>query len=344
MNNDSQVIVSKKERLHWLDYSKTIGMYLVVLGHVKDNTLLLKGIIYSFHMPFFFFLSGFLHKLRIGGGGGKFCVSLVKQLVIPFFIFNGLTLLTKIKDIQTNGLIVTVYDFLKDFFESTFLGDLPVGPTWFILSLIWMKIIMFLLLKIREDFLSLLIIEIIWITALTLYYTLDFPQIPNYFHLGSSLLGFPFYLAGFLLKLKYKETVAWIKRKRWTIGLIFVFYIIGFLFNGFASLEGCKVGNYILLMYLTGLCGTLLTIVSTHLLKRPNKWVYVLSCGMIVILCTHGFILNMTINKFPIFELYSWAWYIYAVISCIIIMIIEIPIILFCSRYFKWAMGGRKIF
>lgn len=28
MNNDSQVIVSKKERLHWLDYSKTIGMYL----------------------------------------------------------------------------------------------------------------------------------------------------------------------------------------------------------------------------------------------------------------------------------------------------------------------------
>ena len=156
--------------------------------------------------------------------------------MIPFFIFNGLTLLTKIKDIQTNGLIVTVYDFLKDFFESTFLGDFPVGPTWFILSLIWMKIIMFLLLKIREDFLSLLIIEIIWITALTLYYTLDFPQIPNYFHLGSSLLGFPFYLAGFLLKLKYKETVAWIKRKRWTIGLIFVFYIIGFLFNGFASL------------------------------------------------------------------------------------------------------------
>lgn len=79
MNNDSQVIVSKKERLHWLDYSKTIGMYLVVLGHVKDNTLLLKGIIYSFHMPLFFFLSGFLHKLRIGGGGGKLIVLYISQ-------------------------------------------------------------------------------------------------------------------------------------------------------------------------------------------------------------------------------------------------------------------------
>lgn len=68
MNNGNQIVTSKKERLHWLDYSKTIGMYWVVLGHVfKDNTQLLKDIIYSFHMPLFFFLSGFLHKLRIGG-------------------------------------------------------------------------------------------------------------------------------------------------------------------------------------------------------------------------------------------------------------------------------------
>lgn len=340
MNNDGQIIASAKKRLHWLDYSKTIGMYLVILGHVKNNTLLLKSIIYSFHMPLFFFLSGFLHK-RIGGG--KFCTLLVKQLVIPFLIFNGLTLLTRIKDIQAYGLMA-IYDFLRDFLESICLGEPPVGPTWFILSLIWMKIIMFILLKIREDFLSLLIIEIIWIAALTLHYTLDYPQIPNYFHIGSSLLGFPFYLAGVLLKLKYKDAVAWIKRKLWIIGLIFVCYVIGFLFNGFTSLEGCKVGNHVLLMYLTGLCGTLLIIVSTHLLKRPNKWVYVLSCGMIVILCTHGFLLNMSINKFHLLDLYSWGWYLYVIIGCGIIMLVEIPIILFCSRYFKWAIGGRKIF
>ena len=80
----------------------------------------------------------------------------------------------------------------------------------------------------------------------------------------------------------------------------------------------------------------------THLLKRANKWFYVLSCGMIVILCTHGFILNMTINKFPIFGTYSWAWYIY-------------PYKLYhnydnrnsyhsiFSRYFKWAMGEESL-
>lgn len=267
----------------------------------------------------------------------------MKQLVIPFLIFNGLTLLTRIKDIQAYGLMA-IYDFLRDFLESICLGEPPVGPTWFILSLIWMKIIMFILLKIREDFLSLLIIEIIWIAALTLHYTLDYPQIPNYFHIGSSLLGFPFYLAGVLLKLKYKDAEAWFKRMPWIIGLILICYVVGFLFNGFSSLEGCRVGNHILLMYLTGLCGTLLTIASTHLFKRPNKWVYVLSCGMIVILCTHGFLLNMSINKFHLLDLYSWGWYLYVIIGCGIIMLVEIPIILFCSRYFKWAIGGRKIF
>lgn len=263
---------------------------------------------------------------------------------MPFLIFNGLTFITKIRDIPIDGVLNVVYDFLKKLGESIFLGELPIGPSWFILSLIWMKIIMFFLLKIRSDFRSLSIVCITWVIVLSLFYAFNFLQIPNYFHLGSSLLGFPFYLAGYLLKLKYTDSVAWLKRKPWVISLIFVLYLVGLLFNGFTSLEGCVVGKHILLMYLTGLCGTLFVIILTHLAKHPNKWIYILSCGTIVILCTHGFLLNVSINKYPLFELYSWGWYFYAIIGCAIIMLIEIPIILLCSRYFKWAIGGRKIF
>ena len=342
MNNRNQIVTSKKERLHWLDYSKTIGMYLVVLGHVlKDNAQLFKVVIYSFHMPLFFFLSGFLHKLKIGRG--KYFLSILKQLVIPFLIFNGLTFITKIKDIPIDGVFVVTCDFLKELGESIYLGELPIGPSWFILSLIWMKIIMFFLLRIRSDFRSLSIVGITWVIVLAVFYTSNFPKIPNYFHLGSSLLSFPFYIAGYLLKLKYKDSVAWLKKRYWMISLIFALYLVGLSFNGFTSLEGCVVGNHVLFMYLSGICGTLLVVISTHLLKNQNKWVYILSCGTIVILCTHGFLLNTTINKYPLFELYSVEWYSYAIIGCLVIMLIEIPVILFCSRYFKWAIGGRKI-
>lgn len=47
------------ERYTWIDCIKGIGIFLVVLGHIyKDNYIGLW--IYSFHMPLFFMLSGYL--------------------------------------------------------------------------------------------------------------------------------------------------------------------------------------------------------------------------------------------------------------------------------------------
>jgi fucose 4-O-acetylase-like acetyltransferase len=64
------------ERSAWVDYAKAIGVFLLVYGHVArgvfhagiqiDEKLyrLTDSIIYSFHMPLFFFLSG-LFFLRL---------------------------------------------------------------------------------------------------------------------------------------------------------------------------------------------------------------------------------------------------------------------------------------
>ena len=50
-------IISSK-RLNYLDYAKGIGILLVVLGHIYNNNT--KLWIYSFHMPLFFIISGYL--------------------------------------------------------------------------------------------------------------------------------------------------------------------------------------------------------------------------------------------------------------------------------------------
>jgi fucose 4-O-acetylase-like acetyltransferase len=62
----------------WVDYAKAIGIILVVYGHVArgifnaglviDQALyeLVDHVIYSFHMPLFFFCRGFfLYKLLV---------------------------------------------------------------------------------------------------------------------------------------------------------------------------------------------------------------------------------------------------------------------------------------
>ena len=51
-----------KERIHWIDIAKGIAIMLVVIGHVPDafDAPFYRVAIYTFHMPLFFFLSGYV--------------------------------------------------------------------------------------------------------------------------------------------------------------------------------------------------------------------------------------------------------------------------------------------
>ena len=51
-----------KERLIWIDILKGLGILTVVFAHCYIPDELLKKIIYTFHMPLFFLISGYLHK------------------------------------------------------------------------------------------------------------------------------------------------------------------------------------------------------------------------------------------------------------------------------------------
>lgn len=54
-----------KQRDAVVDIAKGIGILLVVYGHLKNP---FNPFIYAFHMPLFFFLSGFLLKTLTWGG------------------------------------------------------------------------------------------------------------------------------------------------------------------------------------------------------------------------------------------------------------------------------------
>lgn len=53
--NNSQY---QKNRIEWIDTAKGIGIILVLLGHADFEPF--SKIIYMFHIPLFFFISGFL--------------------------------------------------------------------------------------------------------------------------------------------------------------------------------------------------------------------------------------------------------------------------------------------
>lgn len=73
-------------RLYFIDNMKAIGIILVVLGHAKWLNEDIVKFIYSFHMPLFFFLSGYLASV-IPVSTKENLTAVSKRLLIPFVFF-----------------------------------------------------------------------------------------------------------------------------------------------------------------------------------------------------------------------------------------------------------------
>ena len=81
-----------KTRIDYIDNVKGILILLVVLGHCIDGETYLKTVIYSFHMPAFFIISGILlnYSSAVGKNFGAFLLSRIRQLLIPYILFEFL--------------------------------------------------------------------------------------------------------------------------------------------------------------------------------------------------------------------------------------------------------------
>ena len=69
-----------KKRVAWVDMAKGYGIILMLIGHLHVNELMVW--IYSFHMPLFFFVSGYLFSVKTSFL--DFTASKVRRMVIPY--------------------------------------------------------------------------------------------------------------------------------------------------------------------------------------------------------------------------------------------------------------------
>lgn len=89
-------------RLEFIDYAKGLAILLVVIGHLLQYNLVgtsskdLFDMIYSFHMPLFMFLSGYVASLSIDkymSHKGEFIQKKAASLLVPFMFMGGVNML-----------------------------------------------------------------------------------------------------------------------------------------------------------------------------------------------------------------------------------------------------------
>ena len=136
-------------RIKWIDNAKGCAIILVLLGHFL-GCVELTSLIYVFHMPLFFFLSGLVFRIDKYTSFKEFFIKKIKTLMIPCILFNflyWLWLVVKVFLLHKECNIVT--SFLGIFIQcrrSNFDGE-----AWFISCIFCAEIILYVILKKVSD-------------------------------------------------------------------------------------------------------------------------------------------------------------------------------------------------
>ena len=130
MNNIS------KTRIEELDFVKGLAIFLVIMGHAASNlaTPMWRLVIYSFHMPVFFLVSGMVMsppEVKERGSLRTFLVKNFKALLVPYIIWAAIYSWFSFKNLAL--MLYGTFEILTETHSLTSLWYLPVlflGRLW----------------------------------------------------------------------------------------------------------------------------------------------------------------------------------------------------------------------
>ena len=85
-----------KKRIGYIDMAKGLAIILVIIGHISFTPSMGKTILYLFHIPLFFFLSGFTFSIDKYANFSSFFWNKFKGIVVPFVLMNVFVFLVQL--------------------------------------------------------------------------------------------------------------------------------------------------------------------------------------------------------------------------------------------------------
>ena len=209
----------KNQRNETFDILRGVTIILVVIGHSGCPNYL-RNLIYLFHMPVFYFISGYFFNKNDKINSFQFIKRKINTLYKPFLVYSFIFLLlsnTFSKLYLTNDVITSKVFLQKTFNILMFKNSFMLLPFWFLRSLFIVNI-MFLIqyvfikrINISDKYI--LIIGII-LYIIGSYYCVNNIHLPleiqrEFIFLFFFILGY-FYKSVFIPRLKYDTLVMFI--------------------------------------------------------------------------------------------------------------------------------------
>ena len=226
-----------KERELWIDILRGLGILFVILGHCSPP---FNKLIYGFHMPLFFLLSGYLyhgpHKIQYH----------LRRYIIPYFVMCGINLLIVIaitvgRHSDTSNIKKYIAGILYSRGTTEWLPN--CSPLWFLTCIFLTLVIMDFIYRLKNNCLIVAVCLLCGTLSGIMSYT-EMPKMP--WNLDTALMAVFFMCLG--LKIREGELIK--KMPGWFVPIALVAGIAAIYFNPIdhVDFDGNRYGNVVLML------------------------------------------------------------------------------------------------
>jgi fucose 4-O-acetylase-like acetyltransferase len=202
------------DRLAWVDYAKGLGIVLVVYGHVARGLMsagwvnetkflsMIDGVIYSFHMPLFFMLSGIFYFKSISSKGAlPYLAGKFDTIFYPYLIWS-----------VAQGLIHLLFSsFTNEKPHAGFIFSLLIAPRaqfWYLYALLIISIASAALLSPRRMWVGAFFVALSFLTNIFVVTYSPLPAV-NYILKYFIYFGLGAYLGIFIKNIAHRFFWGW---------------------------------------------------------------------------------------------------------------------------------------
>ena len=345
-------------RINWIDTAKLIGIYLMILGHVEmygQGTLTVESLIYAFHMPLFFFLSGLVDKQK---ELKETIIKSFRQLVIPYlcwYLINYLWWLIiafyrhpeMYERTVNDAVFKPLLGMILAVGHDTSFSTMAYVQLWFIIALFWCKIASSFISNCTAYAKLLFVVGTIVVSLVLSNVGIHLP-----FSIGSACMAFPIYYLGVFVKDKVGDIsipniAVW--KKAIVVVVAFGLILVTTYFNGKVDIANVIFGNNPLLYFVGAILGIIMICLLAQILPPLNKFFSVLARNTLVILGVNDILGLIMLKAFYVIVLgrtghtgtESYEPWQAMIFSALVLVICYIPCLLI-SKYLPILAGQKR--
>ena len=340
------LLTQNAKRIDWIDMAKGYGMLAVIIAHICSGPL--HTWIYTFHMPLFFFLSGYVFSNK--DNFDLFIKKKARSLLIPYF---------------TLGIPMVAFKVLFSLYQKTFTVDSTIElirnfvfqkrlwTLWYIACLFFLNIIFYLITKFAKNNISKAVI-VIGMTLLGLvYYKSGGNPLP--WNIDVCFTAIPFFFVGYVLKLNKEATEKVLSKKFISVLLFVVFGLLNVVFgylnirttcNGLEMFDSEYANPFF--TYISAFAGIFAVIIfSGFFTIKPIRYIgenslvyYAWHQTIMIPITSIGLGLLGFNSPTDIYEPYYWVYK--GIQLAVIIIVLTIPTIIIEKTKLRVLLGKRK--